>query len=274
MKKVFFLMLACILSFTIAFSGCSHEAKGSTQYTTPLYSITVEDGQYYLTPTTDLSSVDARQALIYPKFSTVSEMRQGIISGSFTEENLYALSRSSANADGTIDICDLDDLYECTVPSELGTKNIVWCGKYYYFNLINISGRSVWGSIRCCDEDTFINNFSKEYMGFLSNPNATLTRQEEIDERSATIYYTTTATNAKLKYICYEIQEGDKHIFIQEEYLLEIEHDLLKTSSTVPLSISYWGTDGSGHFYGHLHDLSERPSVEWLSQFGLTPSAT
>ncbi len=262
------LLFVCILSLALVLSGCSSETEELTQYSNSLYSITVEGTQYCLTATTDLSSVNTRAVIRFPTFSSIAEMRQGILSGSFTKENLFALTRASAN--GKIEICDLDNLFHCTTPSDFRINKIMWGGKYYQFNLTNISGGSLQGSVRCLDKETYTNRFNNEYMDFLSNPNVTVTGQEKIEDRSATVYYTTTDL-AKLKRICYQLQEGDKHLYIREEYLLEHYSIPLSTSSTVPVRIYIWGTDNSGYFYGGFRDFSERPSVEWLFQFGLTP---
>ena len=172
------------------------------------------------------------------------------------------MTRRSGNTDGTIEICNLENLYECVMPSGMKLKNVVWRGDSYYFNF---TSETVWGAIYCCDEDAV--QTEMVYKDFLSNPLVTITKQEVIEERAAEVYYYTTSV-AELKAICYEIHEGEKHMLVQETYVLGGDCDLEK-SSTVPLRIQFWGTDNSGWFYGGLHGLTERPSVEWLSQFGL-----
>lgn len=276
MKRKLLSILGITLLLLLALAGCCSAPPKITQYNTAHYSIAVKDGQYLLTPINTLfsinsrSSINASQHLLYPKFSSVSEMRQGIITGSYMEEPLaeaymYALTSSSEVSTGTIEICNLDKLYECTTPSDMDTLNIVWYGGSYLFNL---SGETTLAGIHCCDQEEYIANFNEGYMDFLSNPKVVVTNQEAIEERSATVYYSTTSI-AEMKDICYEIIDGDKHIFIQETYLLESNHDLLEESSATPLSIKLWGTENAGYFYGSIHNLSERPSVEWLSQFGI-----
>lgn len=285
MKRKLIPIIAHTIIFLLALAGCSSEADVPTHYDTPMYSITVENGQYLLTPKSTTSdetvpssvgapsSIDTCSSLLFPSFSSVAEMRQSIITGSYTEGEygvLYmnALTSSSDNEDGTIEICDLNKLHDCTMPADMDTKYISWYGDYYAFALTGET--SEWGAIIYGDTEGYTDTFNEEYMDFLSNPNVTVTKQEQIEDRAATVYYGFTDI-AELKDICYEIREGDKHIFVREKYLLDADHDLMKKSSTVPSSIDVWGTDGDEYFYGSFFHLSERPSVEWLSEFGLTP---
>ena len=269
MKKHIILFI-CVALFSTLLYGCSSNAKEITQYNTPLYSITVKDGRYNLTPKTPLSNVNASIGSSYPKFHSLDEMRESIISGSFTEHELYTLSRASQSADGRIEICDLDNLYKCTAPAEFSLKNITWRGKSYDFHF---SSEKVWGGVYCYNKEEYTEKYNEGYQDFLLNPNVTLIKQEEIKERSATVYYCNTS-RAELKYICYEIGVGDKKMFIQEEYLLKIRDNTEKVSSDIPSTIYFWGTENGGYFYGIFFDFTERPSVEWLCEFGITPYST
>lgn len=266
MKK-HILLLICISMLTTLLYGCSSNTRETAQYDTPLYSIAVEDGQYNLTPKVTTSDVDGSRALLYPKFTSLDEMRQSIITGSLAEYELEALSYNSQSTEGEIEICDLDHLYEYTAPAEFTLEYIMLFGKSYQFLL---SCEKVWGGIYCYNEKEYTEKYNRGYKKFLSNPLVTLIEQEEIDDRSATVYHCNTDV-AKKKYICYEICVGNKKMFIQEEYLLECDNDRLKVSSDVPSTIYFWGEEQSSYFYGVFFDFSERPSVEWLCQFGLTP---
>lgn len=276
--KRYILLVSCIF-LLLTLHGCSVKTKETpksgdslhtaeeTQYDTLLYSITVEDGQYYLTPKTTQSHVDASMAFPVPEFQSIGEMRQSIINGSFTDQELYALSRHSQRPDGGIQICDVDHLYECTAPDEFVLDKIQWYGKHYSWELTD---ETVRGVIYCYNEEEYTENLNKKYKDFLSNPHVTLIEQQETDERSATVYYGKTSY-AKVKDICYAICVGDKKMLIQERYLLETEVDGVEVSSDVPRIIEFWGIENGGYFYGYFFYFKERPSVEWLSEFGITP---
>ena len=60
-------------------------------------------------------------------------------------------------------------------------------------------------------------------------------------------------------------------MYIQEEYLLEIQDDRLPVSASVPDTVYFWGEENFGYFHGCFFDFTERPSLKWLQEFGLTP---
>lgn len=281
------LLVLIVLVFTLNFwTGCSSKMEKPTEickeYHNSYYSIINENGRYYLIPKTEVgvqgntTSVDVYRVLLFPQFASVADMRQGIITGSYMEEDellaeayLFSFDYQADNEVSTIndiEICNIDNLYECILPTDLTTRYIEWHGKDYVYK---VYGETATGWIYCCDVDQYTAELSSEYKEFLYNPDVTVTEQWDTEERNASVYYVTTVHGNKLKYICYEIQEGDKRVFIQETYALELDHDLTEPSADVPTMVYFWGTDNSGYFTGWLSDMSERPSLEWLSQFGL-----
>lgn len=79
-------ILGGVLILLLALVGCASNTKEPTQYNTALYSITVEDGRYLLTPKDTTDPVNTSKVFLYPQFSSVAEMRQGIITGSYMED--------------------------------------------------------------------------------------------------------------------------------------------------------------------------------------------
>lgn len=243
-----------------------------TCYDTPIYTINEVDGQCKLfykgePPTLDTSPhFGVSIGLMYPEYQSVEEMRQAIITGSFTEQELIALTFASDAAEG-IEICDPDQLYEFKTPEELKLKKISWYGKSYHCQL---TGETSRGSVHCYDEEDYAASLSEGYKDFLSNPNVTITWRQKTLNRLASVYYGHTDV-AKFKFICYELRAGDKKMYIQEEYLLEIKDDRAPVSSTVPDTVRFWGEENSGYFRGYFSDFTERPSTKWLREFGLSP---
>ena len=243
-----------------------------TCYDTSIYTINEVDGQCKLfykgePPKLDIpSNFGVSIGLMYPEFQSVEEMRQAIITGEFTEVELIALTFASDAAQG-IEICDPDQLYEFNAPEELELQKIKWLGKHYHGQL---TGETVRGSITCYDEEDYSESLAEGYKDFLTNPNVTITRKYKTINRLASVYYGHT-DRAKFKYVCYELRAGNKKMYIQEEYLLEIQDDRLPVSSTVPDTVYFWGEENSGYFHGCFFDFTERPSLKWLKEFGLTP---
>lgn len=243
-----------------------------THYHTSMYSITAKDGKYILTPTVPLpeeyqGDLCYVRAFIHPKFTSIKEMRQGILEGPISQYELRCLVHASSDADHSIEICDPNHLYEFTAPEEFHLKYIIWSGNSYNCHL---TSDNEWGGIDCYNKKDYSESFNKGYKDFLSNSLVTITEQRTTSDRLATVYYGHTGV-AKLKYICYELHVGDKTMYIQEEYLLEIEDNRSPVSSDVPSSIQFWGTQNGGYFQGTFFDFTERPSIQWLSQFGIIP---
>ena len=42
------------------------------------------------------------------------------------------------------------------------------------------------------------------------------------------------------------------------------------TSSAIPVTVELYGETDAAAFYAKLYELTERPTVEWLSRFGLS----
>lgn len=248
------------------------DAKVPTYYDTPIYTITEVDGQCKLVykgmpPTLSIPpNLGVSLRLLYPEFQTVEEMRQAIITGSFAEEELIALTFASDAAEG-IEICDPDRLYEFTAPKELRPGSITWYGKSYSCKL---TGETVQGWISCYDREDYEKSLNDEYKDFLTDPLVTITKRQVTLHRFASVFYGHTDLE-KYKYICYELREGNRKMYIQETYLLEEEEDGQTVASQVPDSVCIWGQENGGYFHGSFREFTERPSTAWLCQFGLTP---
>lgn len=275
MKKIIAIILT--ISSVLLLANCS---SPTVRFDTPLYSIVRENGRCDLIPTqtlpTDKDPSDAmvRMGFDFPEFSTVDEMRRSILSGSISENQVDTIYRMSVLPDGTAPIVDLDRLYEFTAPDDLNTKDVISFEGNKYGTRFSNDDVSVY--MDCYESGAYTEAFNSSlcgYLNFLSNDLITLIRQETVKERSATVYYTSTSV-CKSMYICYELQHGDKHMYVQEEYVLEHDSPLSRPSSTIPEMIHLFGTDGDGYFGCAIFGPEERPSTQWLLEFGLTPIET
>lgn len=258
---------ALIESLTAVCVGEQESIPTQTSYDNNYYSITENEGRYILTPKEPPEDPTgnwcASRAFFYPQFTSIGQMQQEIITGPISKHELFALCLPSQSENGEIEICNPNKLYECTAPKEFNLEHITWYRTNYTFSL---AGDTANGLLYCYDETSYTESFHNNYKDFPG----TLTKQKWTLNRFANVYYCSTSV-AQLKYICYEISVGNKKIYIQEEYQLEIPYSDQPVSDHIPSSIQFWGTENGVYFYGDLYDLTERPSVEWLSQFGLVP---
>lgn len=263
---------ACLALLFLGLSPQTPQTAEPKQYDNSLYSITVENGQTWMIfkddpPTLDIPShFGVSLRLIYPEFETIAQMQQAIITGSFTETELIALTFGKDDADG-IEICNPNQLFEATAPEEFTLDHITLLGTDYYFDFHSDTAQA---SIHCDNRTDYEEEFSSGYKDFLTNSNITITKKQITFNRFATVYYGHTDV-AEFKFICYKLRAGNKTMYIQEEYLLKIDKDREQVSSEVPETISIWGEENGGYFHGYLTDLTERPSLKWLVQFGITP---
>lgn len=240
-------------------------------YDNAYYSIHENDGKFILTPKEppeDPSpALSASRALYHPTFTSIAEMQQGIIAGPISKHELFALCITSQSENGEVEICNPNRLYECTAPEEFNLQCITWYRTNYAFSL---SGNTAQGFLYCYNQESYEESFSSHYQDFLTDAPETITRQTWTPNRFATVYYLDTGM-ARLKYVCYEISVGDRKMYIQEKYLLEHQDPDEPVSDQIPTDIEFWGTEDDRYFYGQFFDFTERPTVGWLSRFGLMP---
>lgn len=271
MKKNISLVVITLTLLTLLLSGCA-VAEEMKQYHTPLYTVNVSGDNCYLTFDEAIEQVGDDmsdcEVLIFPEFLTLKDMRQGIITGAITERELISLNRfCGKNEDGSIKICNVDKLIECIIPSDLEVEKVIWKGEPYSFSIRGGPGPMF---IQIVDEELYVSMMNSYHI--LYDGTATITAQEFEEERSATVYFETTPTGAKRKLICYEINDGTKTIMIQENYDLWNSSEKNTGSEvfdTKPGYIQIWIKDEIGYAYGYISGPEYRPSLEWLSQFGI-----
>ena len=82
--------------------------------------------------------------------------------------------------------------------------------------------------------------------------NATVTVWEDLQDQSTR------------KQVVYTHTVGNKTVTFVEIYWDGADQEM-------PDSIKFWGTDNGNYFYGGLSGMKERPSLEYLMEFGLKP---
>lgn len=274
MKKTVIAVTVILLLVSFMLPGCKSETE-TKKYVTEHYTVCINGEECYMQVDDgygqSTQTGENMELIQYPLFQNLGQMRQAIITGSIPEDELKDVMRNAKrNEDGTIEICNVDNLYECAYPSDLTLHVISWNGPGYAYVL---SGDTVSCNIFYLKEDRYYESVNSQYKSFLEGEYITITAQEYEEERSATVYYYTVDSGAKGKYICYEIQKGNNSILVQEEYCIEgptggMSHDMTYSDS-IPNGIKFWVKDNSAYAYGIMHNFEERPSVEWLSQFGL-----
>ena len=237
------------------------------------YAIYQKEGNWYMEFYSDFSedkqssqlSTHVSIAKEYPRFESISDMKNKIMTGNIPERQIAALQGDSTN--NVLGICNPNDLCDLTSPGDLTYDYILWYGDTYSFEF---DRTDFLGYFMCCDEEAFYQQFEENYAAF-SNENCSVFSDKTISDRNAReVLYMT--HNAMLKDILYDFSVGQTKIYVVERYALAYFGDDVnenEISESVPKSIRIFGNNGSDYFYGWIKGFDERPTIEWLGCFGL-----
>lgn len=253
MKKIF----KCLTVFMALLLLCGCASGGSR--------LVEENGNYYLVlqnrDEADDSSSGCELAPLV-RFDSVAEMKRDIQTGSFTDHEWKQIARFQTDSDGRIQICNLAQLYEPVFPSTFSHYAVKWYGTGYYFTLSSEQTNKVT-PIGFMSKDSYDKKIAELYE-IENNPRIQIERKSTEPDRSATAYYYSAYGNPinQIKVLVYQITTDDSVFHVKETYSLN-------ESKTVPQYITVYGTCKNQYFDIIIQYLTERPSVAWLSSFGL-----
>lgn len=257
MRKIaVFILVAVILSL---FAGCA----ASEETGDPVCDLVVENGQYYIVPKESLPAFTRSDGyydmeVIALHFDSIEQMKSRLEKGSFDEAELLELSRFEATEDGKIPICDLSDLYVPVTPEAYDCVKVALEGESYFFRLKEENDGPFSYFFFTSKEDFEKEQDRNDRFEELSVWEI-LTVTEE-PERNAKIY--TYSEEHGGSNIVYTIETDQKTLVIRELYT--------KTFGEIPEHIEIYGMQNGKYFKTIIRNLKERPSLEWLSAFGVT----
>lgn len=267
MKRITAAACALLLCFGLSWIGRSFLPEDLSVAETSVYRIMEEDEnmilQFYGADKNNSASSNLQGStfLKLPTFENIADMKNRITTGNIKAEELAGL-RSFANKQGQIKICDLNSLKNAEFPEDVVLSHICWRGAEYSFEF-----SSKWGVgyIECITRESYEKTEFPSHTEVTLADGAAILSEELLPERNATATYYEYGGNRYTK-ILYTINAGDRTIHIKESY------DGWASSASVPHNISFCGEAAGAYYSGWiLVNSTERPSVEWLSSFGLTP---
>jgi hypothetical protein len=258
-------------------SGCGHLSQPSKEIYSEneLYKMYTEDGKWYIEFNQATDGEDSYVlttnlvGITYPEFDSAADLANMLKSGNIRDDCIRHLKRISDK--NVIEIFDPNKICDLKTPNSLIYENVDWVSKVYKFS---IKAENFHGYVECYDfdQEQYIRKF-EEFRNF-PNENQTVTGETTMEDRNAKVVFSNTLA-CDLKNILYKIASGESEIYVNEKYVLryfdESAHLLDAVSETVPKSIEIFGSDGTHYWRGWFKGFKERPSVEWLSSFGLTP---
>ena len=230
------------------------------------YTIHMEGGNCYLAfkdsyiASDDSGKTDNQELARFIYFHTVEEMISDIKTGSFSDEELEILMEFSRDENGMVQICDISSMYVAEYPSTFSTQRISW-GGMFYTSFFGTGGSGPYGYLDLIDKETYESkiNFYSNYDEYLKVEEISISSDPE---RNAVVYDYVTTFGDELKVLVYTIGEGTDLLHIVEVYTME-------ESDIVPDYIKIWGQSEGKYFNVYINRFQERPSVEWLSKFGI-----
>ena len=230
----------------------------------PYYAIRKIDGAYYLVSKMDQKEEVFSDIVLIIYFDSIQEMYDDIIQCNFSEYEMSSL-KEALQSHKKIAIPDLDNFSQPVVPDDLRwmDSRVVWYGDSYYWFVLEHATPAICSSCQgylpyflAISEKDFNTYLTEEQFNF--NGNAILSI-EEVEDRKATAYITQSEDGLETIFLLYSITDGDKQIHFRE---------MLSADGNI---IEMYIRDGALYGYFQMKYLYNRPSVEWLSAFGLEP---
>ena len=195
------------------------------------------------------------------RFMGLSEMRRIIFEGQLSDNALRAMKSFKRARNGGILLFNPNHMQDIVVPEDMWVNGLVtWLGYKYSFSFEN---DEMSGSLTYCVIDESQECAEREINK--AEKNIVILSATHDPERNATVTVFQNTKNQRIwKQIVYTHTAGNKTITFVENY-----HD--GAEQEMPNSIKFWGTDNGNYFYGDMSGMKERPSLEYLMEFGLKP---
>ena len=259
------LSLAIMLAFLFVFIALDRNVGSSKED----YVVRKIDGQTYMI--FDVPYTGSREPMVgcilYPtflSFETVQDLARAIRDHAFTEDQFFTIRAFFPYDEIGVRILDPAQLREVTAPAGFRVPRVEWSGEsiqYYGETDETNEGNVRRFSLSLCSPETM-----KAALSAFATPVSAAAHEREAD-RNADVYYYS-ANSGSYRETRYKIGP--------DTFVIELRRQTYSryptfTYLSVQQSVRLYKIldDGSG-FMVEIYGLTERPSVEWLSQFGLS----
>lgn len=261
----------------ISLSACGND--DNTDSKTLSYKIIKKGGEYFIQVSGEpLPKIENSCVIPLPviEFDSIHDMKEKVTKYQLDEEDidkmLYSFPKSENN---DIPILDIYNPYIPRLPGDLKINAVEWYGKNYMAELIDLQ-LLIRGSIIIYYDENLGHPSSemsfKEEMSYFSHT----VEKTHSDDRNSDIYtfsYADDYTVDKWKCVCYSLvnPEAGENFEIEEDYILVSDTDWYRdyVSDEIPYCVRIYGTTEYGKFEVVIRRPHERPSVEWLTSFGI-----
>ena len=263
-----FVLAVTILLLSACSSGRTVQAK--TYY----YTLFTENGQWFMEVRSarvksDIDRNTAKEIII----TSPGDLRDKIMNGDFPAAYICDYVQRPPFSNYTIQICNLDRLYDLCLPKGLHYDGIDWYGDSYRFS-VPIDGAIYGTSFYCASQEDYLRLFDYYFREQFQNN----ILQDTTDGQGTRDVYTLSLYSLD-HYKIYILQTPSQTLHVCEhrrynDYsgrLNEVNAIFLLEAANPKIETTIFGTDGSYYFYGYLPYSNERPTEQWLSSFALVP---
>ena len=119
------------------------------------------------------------------------------------------------------------------------------------------------GTIECnITDERFVGLLEEDYNSALYNGYRIISQTRE-EERNADVYIYQKNGSTQKKIITYQLNSDTTEYWVEERYL--------KDSDVVPYEVHVFGKTDTANFRVFIRNIEERPTVEFLTSFSVTP---
>ena len=245
-------------------------------FSTPDYEVSVIDGKCYLN-FTDGNEAGTQGNLAFESasipFSSLAEMKQKLQENKLTAAEMDTIKTHFNKTDNGFEICNVSNLMTTVLPDGWSNTSVHLLGASYSISVIGPKTDTTCnsGSLTTYTQNRWDAKYTEEMEMIETKTDITHTT-DTYDGLPCEIYTYTTST-AKLKAIFLTIpgEDGKADMHILLKYRLETTHANLDVSDTVPTRVYIYGEAYDTYYDYLLLNLTEAPTVEWLSSFSIAP---
>lgn len=220
------------------------------------YHITYENGSFYMVGTGPVYQENLGcnfMSIEDITFQSFREMRMDILLGNFTDRERIMIDSYVRNG-ARFKLPDIVDPYEPTYPENCTGYSVSLVGEMYYFQ-IDANAMADHISVDLNTESQWQKSVSDIQYYLYEYP-------ADRQERDAVVYHESPSQDTGIRHVIYEINVGEKLLYVEELYDPAI-------SDSVPYQIDIYGKDHGQYFKVSVEAPTERPTVQWLSAFGI-----
>ena len=251
-------------------------------FSTPDYEVTVLDGKCYLNftdgnefETNSDSSNGGNMSMVnidYIRFDSLAEMKQKLMNNELTDEQKDIIKAKFTLSENGFEICNVQELIQPVVPSEISIASVFLYGEDYTFDLVeNTANPKLSAGMYFGDAGKWERNLN-QWMEIIEKNQLDSHETDTVDGITTETYvYTTKSAQLKRVFLTIPGEDGQAATHIMIKYILQADSSLLTVSDTVPAEIFIFGEKNGIPFDYLIHGLTEAPTVEWLSSFSIAP---